>query len=250
MVMPIHYIYKIINRSNGKIYVGKSKNPASRFVRHIKIAETLLESDNHFQAIHGAIKKYGRENFTLEIIEACDDSNVDRHEIYWISKLHTQEKTYGYNLTSGGDGVHNRSEESKKKWLAKMVGRKLSEEHKRKISAGNVGRKLTEDAKQKISEANSGTKNGMGGRTHNVETRTIMSEFQSLRPRRPLTDQEKQHLSDNLKGKPKPAAIPIEIKNEITRLYSSGNYTKRQLAEKFELKYNSIVKIIRTNKTT
>lgn len=245
--MTMHYIYKITNKINGKIYVGKSKNPVSRFSRHIKVAETFPESDNHFQAIHGAIKKYGRESFILETIEVCDDSNVDNREIYWISELQTQEKKYGYNLTSGGDGVHDRSEQSKQKWLDKMVGRKLSEEHKMRISQSNIGRTISQDVRDKISQANSGENNGMSGKTHSTITKQKMSKFQLSRPRRPLTNEEKQHLSNSLKGKPRPASIPQETKNQVMVMWASGNYTKRQIAEKFNLKYNSVVKIIRTH---
>lgn len=246
--MPTSYIYKIVNKISGKIYVGKSKNPASRFVRHIKIAETFSKTDNHFQAIHGAIKKYGKENFLLEIIEVCDEPVANDREIYWINELRTQIKDYGYNLTSGGDGVNHVSEESKAKRRAKMLGRKHSEEHKRKISQSNMGRIISLESRIKISQANSGKNNGMAGKTHSDDVKKKMSEFQSLRERRALTDEEKSKLSANLKGKPPSPRIPIEIKSEIVQLYALGEYTKQQLADKFGLKYNSIVKILRTNK--
>lgn len=248
MIMTLHYIYQITNKINGKLYIGRSVNPISRFAKHIKVAETFQESDNHFQAIHGAIKKYGKENFILETIEVCDQNNVNDREIYWISNFNAQNKTFGYNLTSGGDGVKHISEESKAKRRAKMLGRKHSEEHRRKISQSNMGKIISLESREKISLANSGENNGMSGKTHSANAKQKMSEFQSARDRRPLTEEEKLYLSNNLKGKSQPPRIPIDIKNEVVQLYASGNYTKQQLADKFALKYNSIVKIIRTNK--
>ena len=247
--MSLHYIYKIRNKINDKIYVGKSKNPASRFVRHIKIAENFSKDDNHFQAIHGAIKKYGKDNFSLEVIETCDENTVNDREIYWIRELKSQIKKYGYNLTAGGDGALNVSEETKNKRRAKIIGRKHTEEHKKKISDANIGRKISDEVKQKISQANAGENNGMSGRTHDIEVREKMSKFQGSRKyREPLTEEHKQKNRDATLKQDFSFRIPIEIKNEIVQLYTSGNYTKRQLAEKFGLKYNSIVKIIRSHK--
>ena len=40
--------------------------------------------------------------------------------------------------------------------------------------------------------------------------------------------------------------ISKETKNEVRELYKTGRYVKRQLSEMFNLKFNTIVKIIRT----
>lgn len=249
MIMSLHYIYKIINKTNGKFYIGRSKNPASRFVRHIKIAETVSETDNHFQAIHGAIKKYGKENFILEIIESCDENIVNDREIYWIAELKSQIKDFGYNLTSGGDGAKNISEESKAKRRAKMLGRKHSEEHKKKISQSNMGRIISIETRDKISQANSGENNGMFGETHSLKTRQNMAVSQASRKyREPLTEARKQKNREAALKQDFSFRVPLSTKKEIIDFWNSGNYTKRQLAEKFGIKYNTIVKIIRTNK--
>jgi group I intron endonuclease len=245
MVMTIYYIYKITNKINNKMYIGKSKNPASRFVRHLKISKNLSINDNHFQAIHGAIKKYGEENFVFEIIESCDSENASTKEKYWISNLKTQNKEYGYNLTSGGDGVQEVSQESINKRRVKMIGRKHSAEHNKKISESNKGKIISEEVREKISLSNCGANNGMFGKSHSSAAKQKMSKIQSTRKRRPLTEEERLKISKALKGKPRGASIPNYIKNNIIKDYLSGDYTKKQLSEKFDLKYNSIVKIIR-----
>ena len=228
--------------------MGKSKNPVARFAKHIKIAETYLESDNHFQAIHGSIKKYGKENFSFDIIEVCDEANVNEKEIYWISLFKTQDKTYGYNLTSGGDGAINRSEDAINKQRLKILGRKHSPEHNKKISESNMGKIISAEVREKISQANTGENNGMFNKTHSNEAKQKMSNFQSSRERSPLTEGHKQKLKEAANKQDFSFRIPPEVKDEIMQLYMSGNYTKKQLTEKFGLKYNSVVKIIRTNK--
>ena len=81
---------------NNKVYIGQSVNPEHRFVAHCSRAKN--DEDNSH--IHAAIKKYGKENFTLEIIEWTDDYN--NRERYWIKKLNSK-SPFGYNITDGGE---------------------------------------------------------------------------------------------------------------------------------------------------
>ena len=56
-------IYKIYNNVNSKIYIGKTANNATkRFKEH-------CFQINDGTAIHNAMKKYGIENFFIEVIE-------------------------------------------------------------------------------------------------------------------------------------------------------------------------------------
>lgn len=52
--------------------------------------------------MYSAIKKYGVENFKIEIIEECSEENVSDREIFWIEYYQTYSK--GYNAAKGGDG--------------------------------------------------------------------------------------------------------------------------------------------------
>lgn len=246
MSMTVRYIYKIQNKLNNKIYVGQSKNPASRFINHIKIAK-MGPTHANFSAVHGAIRKYGQENFLLEIIEVCDENTSNDREIYWIKFYKSRNNECGYNLTDGGDGVLNLSEESKNKRKEKMLGRKHSEDHKKKISEANKGKIISSNTKRKISIANSGENNGMFGKTISNETRKKLSEFQSSRKRSPLSEEHLQKIKLARSQQNSSFRISKEIKQEIVSLYASGQYTKKQLAEKFNLKYNSVVKIIRSH---
>lgn len=93
-------IYKITNHINGKIYVGQTvKSLKERFQKH---CWGTTENDSYHlnMAIKKAIKKYGKENFTIELIEEVETAKLDEREIYWISYYDSYNK--GYNCTKGG----------------------------------------------------------------------------------------------------------------------------------------------------
>lgn len=87
-------IYKITNLINNHIYVGQSIDIKRRFREH--------KSENSL-VVDKAIKKYGVENFSFEIIEECDSSMLDEREKYWIAFYDSCR--IGYNCTYGGQGT-------------------------------------------------------------------------------------------------------------------------------------------------
>lgn len=92
------YIYKIINDINNKIYVGKTEfSIEKRFKEHCKDA---FRDRNEKRPLYAAMRKYGIENFHIELIEETD--NPEEREIYWIG--YYEGYTTGYNATVGGDG--------------------------------------------------------------------------------------------------------------------------------------------------
>lgn len=93
-------IYKIINKVNGKIYVGQTiKSLKERFQKHCQ--RTTKKDKYHLNmAIKKAIRKYGKDNFTIELIEEVKVDKLDEREVYWISFYDSYNK--GYNCTLGG----------------------------------------------------------------------------------------------------------------------------------------------------
>ena len=62
-------IYKITNKENGQIYIGCTVNSLDkRFGEHLSRCFT----STHKSKLYNSIKKYGQENFTIELIEECD----------------------------------------------------------------------------------------------------------------------------------------------------------------------------------
>lgn len=102
--MILGKIYKITNKVNGKLYIGQTTQTLKeRFQRHCW--GVSLNDKYHFNmAIKQAIKKYGKENFTIELIEEVEVGKLNEREIYWISFYDSYNK--GYNCTLGGqDGA-------------------------------------------------------------------------------------------------------------------------------------------------
>ena len=94
------YIYCIKNNINGKCYVGKTlKSPNERFSEHLYDAYKPTEEN---RPLYRAIKKYGKNNFSLQTLEECADELASEREIWYIKKLKTY--AHGYNATIGGDG--------------------------------------------------------------------------------------------------------------------------------------------------
>lgn len=86
------YLYKITNNINGKIYIGITNDYKRRWANH--------GTEN--TVISNAIKKYGRENFTFEVLfKNVPIDEIDNLEIEQI-KLYNSLVPYGYNVAKGG----------------------------------------------------------------------------------------------------------------------------------------------------
>ena len=90
-------IYKITNQLNKKFYIGQSVDIHKRWLTHCR------DTDNC--PIHKAIQKYGKENFSLEILEECSKEELNEKEIFWIKKYNGYESSDCYNATRGGEGA-------------------------------------------------------------------------------------------------------------------------------------------------
>lgn len=126
-------------------------------------------------------------------------------------------------------------------------GKRFSEEHKRKISEGNMGKVASVEARAKISASKIGDKNGMYNRPQSEESKQKMSQFQKQRARRPLSDEEKQNLRLKLTGR-KNIPLSVELKENVLTDWNSKQYTKRQLAKKHNVLYNTVCGIIKRAK--
>lgn len=83
-------IYKTTNNINGKIYIGQDRNNNPSYYGSGK-------------KILSAIKKYGKENFTKEVLEECvNEHHLNEREIFWISYYNSRDRRIGYNISEGG----------------------------------------------------------------------------------------------------------------------------------------------------
>lgn len=90
-------IYRITNIETQESYIGKSTTVATRWTNHIKSACGLSGvADSQFQR---ALRKYGIDKWTFELLEKCPKEKLTEREKYYISFYDTI--TYGYNQRLG-----------------------------------------------------------------------------------------------------------------------------------------------------
>ena len=171
------YIYAIYFPTSNKYYVGQTKNIKTRIPLHFYSGNLVCK----------ALWKY--DNWQISILHTCktrDEAN--RIEIEEIRNFNSVTPN-GYNLTHGGEGLFNPSEETKNKMKARMkgnkyrVGCKHTKETKEKMSASHQGNqnakglKHTEQAKKKIGRAvskrNTGNKYNLGKKLSEKTKRKI-----------------------------------------------------------------------------
>ena len=94
------YIYQITNKINNKIYIGQTKNTIEeRWQQHCYQA-------NDGSIFHKAILKYGKTNFSIKILEECDNSLLNEREKFWIKEKNSIFISgKGYNMTEGGETI-------------------------------------------------------------------------------------------------------------------------------------------------
>lgn len=90
------YIYLITNLLNGHKYIGQTTNLKRRWSQHCR-------KTNNKSVIGKAINKYGKENFSLLVLDICDIEDANEKEIYWIEKYGVFLNKYDYNCHIGGN---------------------------------------------------------------------------------------------------------------------------------------------------
>lgn len=127
------YIYKTTNLLNSKVYIGKSMKTFN---------ENYLGSGILLQK---AIKKYGRENFSVEMIDYAEDMNeLNQKEKYWIKEYNGN----SYNIAEGGTGGNTLGNHPNKKEHYKKVAKKISKTLK--------GHTVSKEARKKQSISHTG----------------------------------------------------------------------------------------------
>lgn len=103
-------IYCIENLVDHKRYIGLSKDIYARFRVHKYKLNSNKHVNNHLQK---AWNKYGGENFNFTILELCAEDLLKDKEKFYINKYNSLNRSYGYNKTSGGDGLRDLDDDSR-----------------------------------------------------------------------------------------------------------------------------------------
>ena len=200
------YCHKLFD---GRRYIGITKqNPSRRW----RSGEGYKSRGNN-SYFYNAIKEYGWDSFEHIILYTnLSKDEAIKKEIELIEKYQTQDRNKGFNLTSGGDGIFNPSEETRRK-----IGIKS------KII--NTGRKHTEETKRKLSELHKGENNPQ---YHKEKTEKQIASITEIGKRK-KTDIQRQRMSKSAK---KRKVLCIETNEEFDSM--------KEASEKMNICYTNL----------
>ena len=126
------YIYLVLNKVNGKTYIGQRK-----YYRAKSWNEDPYMGSGKILGL--AKQKYGLDNFEKFLIQYVESrEEADTQERFWIAEYRKRGKAE-YNIANGG-------------WNSGMIDRHHTEESKRKIAKKLQGRKLSIDTIQRMKD--------------------------------------------------------------------------------------------------
>lgn len=184
-------IYKIVNKVNGKYYVGKTKNLDGRWRQH---KWSLSKGIHHSYKLQDDYNLYGIECFEFEVIDYVDAAELLSVEQKYLDECSNNVDS-NYNVTYSSEIV------------------KMTDEIKKKLSRAAIKRMTDPNMRKRISEK-------MKGRVVSEETRRKQSLSQLRRKKRlqreswingSMTQEHKNKISNSVSGKRK----SIEHKNKI-----------------------------------
>lgn len=128
-------VYRIINKHNGKSYIGMTSRTVScRWTEHLIRARKGVRNSR----LYCAIRKYGSESFDLQTLATADTEDELRSlEMQFIEEFDTYES--GYNCNLGGAGFLVFPDEIKKKIGAAQKGKIIPQSVRRKMSEAKLG---------------------------------------------------------------------------------------------------------------
>ncbi len=227
-------IYRISCLENDKCYIGRTKNTLrDRWYYHCRPSSGCL-------SLKRAIKKYGKESFTIqEIASSWDLENLRELEVLLIKQENTLSPN-GYNLINTNKGPGEISEETRRKLKSHTgqtpwnKGIPMREESKQKLSEANKGHPgswrgltMSDEHKQKMSEAHIGqtpwnkdrimtdeyreTRSRIARETFDPDHQRAMTEAaRQINTGTPRSEETKKKIGDKQRGKPKPSHATSE----------------------------------------
>ena len=137
-------VYRFINLSSNKSYVGSSIKLNIRFLQYYNII--FLAKYSKSSLIYKALLKYGFSKFSLEILEYCDPSILLEREQYYIDLLQPE-----YNLLKIAGSrlgkIHT------KETIEKLKNIKKTFEHRLRMSGARLGKAIPIEVRTKMKAA-------------------------------------------------------------------------------------------------
>lgn len=208
------YVYLTTNLVNQRKYIGRHK--ASEFTENYKGSGKILWQ---------AIRKYGWDNFKVELLEECSSSEeLNQAEIKWIAKFDATNSNEFYNLARGGNCIAG-------SYPHPMLGKFHSEESKMKMS---------ESASKRVGESNH-----FYGKSHSEVSKAKMRESHRLNPSDSHTTLGRIWVNDGIRNY---AILPEGLDNYLDKGFNKGflskEYDRRTCLGRVHVNNGEINKVI------
>lgn len=244
-------IYIIVNKKNGKFYIGSSYNAQDRVKQHFRALKKGNHNNMHLQH---AWNKYGEENFKYDVLMYCRKEDVIENEQNFINTFLAANPKFGYNKCPNASSTigYKWTEEQKERrqvlrthkgQIPWMKGKHHSEESRLLIGLSKIGKVpwnkgvlRTEEEKQKMSQNRKGSTSWNKG----IKTSKAVSEKIAKANRERVWKQESlDKLSKARKGATLPEshciAISIGLKGHIM-----SQETKNKISQSLKNKQHEL----------
>lgn len=183
-------IYKIVNKIDGKFYLGSASIFRKRRNLHFAQLKRNMHGNPYLQA---AWNKYGEENFDfVKILIVHDKSKLEEVEQYFLDHTNCYDSDIGYNICKSANqsrlGLKSSAEHVEKIRVA-ITGSKRSSESCARIGLAKKGTVLSEERKQARRDYRhtEDTKRLISlvqlGRTHtpeSIQTMSIVKKYKNM----------------------------------------------------------------------
>lgn len=222
-------IYGIMNKANGRVYIGKTGNSfGDRWDHHKALLRGGYHSNKEMQSDWN---EFGEDQFEFFIVEEVDSIDVlDDLEKKCIAEH--RESGSPYNIADGGtDG-----------W---SKGKHLSEETKRKIGEKNrvnmTGKKATEETKKKMSETH---KKRMADMPDEQKAAAVAKAIET-KSKMDLTwsDEQREKFSIMQRTRPNGSPFDIERIHLIRHMHENLGKSYREIAEELGMNRGTVYHI-------
>ena len=195
-------IYQIVNLLNNKKYIGSSINLKKRKTNHFNNLKNKKHLNRHLQA---AYNKYGKENFSFEILLYCKKEDLIFYEQRMIDSYDLKKELYNSSPTAKSALGSKHSLKANKEKSIRQKGHIVSEETKEKLRKANMGKKLSAEHIKKLSESHKNPseeirkKISEASKKRTYSKKTIEKRAQKIRGRK-LSEETKKKLSESKMG--------------------------------------------------
>lgn len=211
-------IYQIRNSTNGKIYIGSSKDLHKRQLEHKK---QLRKNLHHCYHLQQAYNKYGQDVFEFSTIKALPPN---KHILLFF------EQHYLDLFWDGGNMCYNTS-----KYSSSNAGYTWTEAQRSTLSKAMLGLTKSVQCKQNMSKPKT--------KEHREKLALLCREANKKRTGIPLSEEHKRKIGLSLVGKSKGPLKETQIK----AMSGVNNYqAKLTLAQVVEIRSADLTKITKS----